>query len=434
MDVYQVGIAQTDITPPAGIFLAGFADRSEPSEGAYHPLRAVAVAIDDGKTPLLIVGAELLGFYDKTPAVRSAIKHATGLRDEQIILSGSHTHCGPSIREWDKRHGPLNETYIASLIDRIADIAQKAWQSREPAQLQFGHGTCDMATCRRKPDPDSPPKIFETMLPYPPGHSDHGVPVVTIESPDGEMRGIIFSYACHPTSRGGLLAGGDYVAYALDSVEKQYPGATACFLQGCGGDQKPRPADPRDETFGSRSVEQVTDIGNELGAAVHAVIASGAMEPIEGDIAITRDFLDLETEPLDSDEIEKAKAPDKHWLIHQWAEYHEQRIAQGLPEQRIVPFEMQTVRFGDTLAIITLAGEMSAEYSLRLKKELAASFKGVLPLGYTNDIVGYVPVQRQIPEGGYEVWRANQIHKRSGPYVARTEDQIHKAVHAALDI
>ena len=47
-DTYRVGLATTDITPPVGIKLSGFAARTEPSTGIYRPLEATAVAIDDG--------------------------------------------------------------------------------------------------------------------------------------------------------------------------------------------------------------------------------------------------------------------------------------------------------------------------------------------------------------------------------------------------
>jgi neutral ceramidase len=76
---------------------------------------------------------------------------------------------------------------------------------------------------------------------------------------------------------------------------------------------------------------------------------------------------------------------------------------------------------------------MSVEYSLRLKRELRSHFGYVLPLGYTNSIVGYIPVKRQIPEWGYEVWDANQYEHLTGPYVAQTEEQIVNALHRALE-
>ena len=77
---------------------------------------------------------------------------------------------------------------------------------------------------------------------------------------------------------------------------------------------------------------------------------------------------------------------------------------------------------------------MTVEHGLRLKRELGPHFDNVLILAYTNDIVGYVPVRRQIPEGGYEVWFSQQYWKRTGPYVAATEDRIHAAASGSLGI
>ena len=97
LDVYRVGFSKVDITPPVGTYLAGFAARKEPSTGVYHPLRAAAVAIDDGETPVLFISMDLLGFYERTEMVRRRISEAIGLDARQMILCGSHTHCGPSL-------------------------------------------------------------------------------------------------------------------------------------------------------------------------------------------------------------------------------------------------------------------------------------------------------------------------------------------------
>jgi hypothetical protein len=120
--------------------------------------------------------------------------------------------------------------------------------------------------------------------------------------------------------------------------------------------------------------------------------------------------------------------------VRDWARYILAGIEEGKRFERTVPFEVQTVRIGNSLAMITLAGEMTVEHGLRLKRELRPHFGDVFVMGYTNRIVGYVPVKRQIPEGGYEVWIAQQIHKRTGPYAAETEDRIHEAVHRDLEV
>ena len=123
IDTYRIGVAGEDITPPVGIYLAGFAARTDPSTAVYHPLKANAIAIDDGSDPLLIVSAEILGFYEHTEHVRSRISAATGIAPSNVILSGSHTHCGPCIRDMDRhRHGDLDENYIEELFDRVTRL------------------------------------------------------------------------------------------------------------------------------------------------------------------------------------------------------------------------------------------------------------------------------------------------------------------------
>ena len=203
---------------------------------------------------------------------------------------------------------------------------------------------------------------------------------------------------------------------------------TTAFLQGCGGDQKIRPVDPNDKTFGAREIDQVQDAGQELGDAVITVLKADELTPVQGPIAVTQQFLDLHTEPLD-EKIAKHELDSELAYKQQWAS---RQLEQ--PADTTIVFELQTIRFGSDLVIITMAAEMTVEYSLRLKRELGPHFKHVLPLGYTNAIIGYVPVKRQIPEGGYEVWDSNQYHQRTGPYVAETEDQIHVAAHLSLSI
>jgi len=424
MSTYRVGLTTCDITPPIGVYLAGYASRTERSTDVYHPLRATAIAIDDGDTPLLIVMAEWLGFYDRTEQMRKRLVETTGLASQSIVLGGSHTHCGPAVRQMDLfRHGALDEQYVAHAIDNMAAAATEAWTSRSEAVLKFASGHCGFAACRRMPDPDNLPKIFRAMRPYRDGTVDHGVPVLTVESPDGELRGVIFSYACHPTSRGGLFIGGDYPCFAMDKIEQQHPGAIAGFLQGCAGDQKPQPVDPDNTYFDQREIEQVRDIGEQLGDAVNDVIASGNLAAIDGPIALTQETLDLQTEPLDEQIVNSLIGSDLPYK-QAWARHYRDMLDRGETPGRGVPFELQTIRFGTSLAIVTMAGEMSVEYSLRLKDELGATFDHVLPVGYTNDIMGYVPVKRQIPEEGYEVVDSNLYHYRTGPYVDSTEQQI----------
>lgn len=416
----QIGLSKTDITPPVGIFLAGYANRLQPSEGVYLPLTATAIAIDDGQNTALIVGAEILGFYEHTDRVRQAIGKRTNLAPHQIILNGSHTHCGPVLREVDReRHGHIDDAYIDELIEKIATCAHQAYQNREPAQLKFGTTTCNIAINRRLPDENG---VFQ-MRPNPNGPVDHTVSVLTIETPQGHTKGVLFSYACHPTSRGELLIGGDYVGFALQHIEKNNPNLTACFLQGCAGDIKTIPADATATTFSPRTIEQVEDIGSQLGQAVNTLLQSQALSPIDGTLHISNQTITLNMEPITDAQIESG-LKDTNTVIQNWAKHFQTLKKTNTPINTQIPFEVQTLSIGNAFALVALSGEISVEFALRLKKELHPHFNHVLITAYANHIIGYVPAKRQIPEGGYEVW-INQYHlKRPGPYVAETEDQI----------
>lgn len=429
-DTYLIGVGGEDITPPVGIYLAGFAARTEPSTAVYHPLKANAIAIDDRNDPLIIASAEILGFYEHTEEVRSRISALTGVVPANIVLSGSHTHCGPCIREMDRqRHGDLDEDYIERLLDGVTRCAKTAWVTRSPARLRFGRGHCDIAVSRRKSDG----KGGVEWKPGPGAPHDHEVPVLAVESPEGQLRSVIFSYACHPTSRSGTLIGGDYVCYAYDHVEAMHPGVTAFFLQGCAGDQKTRPIDPASETFVPRNVDEIRDIGVNLGESVVRTLASGGLDLVTGPISVRQDIIGLETEAIDMDLLRAGLKADQGY-VQAWARHLSECVENDIPVVTNIPFEIQTVRFGNALALVTLAGEMTVEHGLRLKRELGPRADNVMVLAYTNDIVGYVPVRRQIPEGGYEVWASQQYWKRTGPYVAETEDRIHAAVNRSLGI
>ena len=166
-------------------------------------------------------------------------------------------------------------------------VQKQPGKDRSSVRLSFGKGNCDIAVSRRSPDGKGGVEWIPTLeVPH-----DHDVPVIAVESPEGELRCVIFSYACHPTSRSGTLIGGDYVCFAYDYIEAVYPDIATCFLQGCAGDQKTRPVDPMSAAFVQREVDEIRDIGIELGESVTRVLASDALQPISGPISIAQTML-----------------------------------------------------------------------------------------------------------------------------------------------
>ena len=427
MQTYQLGTTTIDITPPVGVFLSGFAAREGPSTGTYHPLRAVASIISDGESRACLVSAEWLGFYDRAEEAREQITEATGIEAGRIFLFGSHTHYGPSVRRDidTRRKCYVDEEYVAGALDAMAKAAASASEKMEAVQLSGGRGWCGFAASRREPDGEGGIRWSPSLdAPH-----DHEGPIIVAKSESGELRQILFSYACHPTSGGGTLneTGGDYPGFALEHLDLALPGSSPAFLLGCAGDQKPNAVHPDKPGFRPLEVEETKGLGDQLGRAVVRTIESDDLRPISGDLRINQQMLALEFDAVDDEMIEESlQASSKY--VREWAEHL--ASLEELPES--IPFEVQTLALGDSFALIALSGEITVEYALRLKRELGARYENVLVLGYANHIIGYVPVKRQIPEGGYEVIGSNQHMFYPGPFAAETEEQICAAVHGCL--
>src|SRR5205823_8425226 len=120
------------------------------------------------------------------------------------------------------------------LTEDLILLIGKAIQNLEPADIWFGNGQAHFAINRREPTP----KGVRIGL-NPSGPTDPDVPVLKVTAPDGNVRILLFGYACHNTTLGGDIykITGDYAGFAQLAVESAEPGATAMFMMLCGADQ-----------------------------------------------------------------------------------------------------------------------------------------------------------------------------------------------------
>src|SRR3954454_891171 len=96
---WQAGTARVAITPKQSMWMSGYGARTKPSEGAVHDLWAKALALQDpaGQRAVLVT-LDVCGIgRDLSTAIRDGIQDRHGLAREQVVLSCSHTHCGPVV-------------------------------------------------------------------------------------------------------------------------------------------------------------------------------------------------------------------------------------------------------------------------------------------------------------------------------------------------
>jgi len=354
---WKAGAASVVITPERPLQMAGYGGRKEPAEGTEQDLFAKALAIEDRDgARVVIVTMDLIGVIERLrTAVAEKVQEKYELAPQALVMNASHTHCGPAYGREEAAD------YLSALTQKLVDLVGQSLERLEPASLSYGHARCGFAMNRRTPTENG-----YRNHPNPNGPVDHTVPVLRVDSPEGELRAVLFGYTCHNTTMGFLRWLGDYAGYAQEYFQQDHPGVTALFMMGCSADQNPYPRS---------KLDYAQKHGRSLATAVERALEGGQrtrfhQRAIEGPLRSV----------LETVELESAK--------------------EGRPNR---DYPVQVVRFGDDLSIIALGEEVVVDYALRLKRELAEpDGPAIWVAGYSNSYDDYIASKRVLEEGGYE--------------------------------
>ena len=421
---WKAGAAKVNITPKELMWMSGYGARNKPAEGKLTDLWAKALALEDptGRRAVLVT-MDLVGI-DRGLSVEVCreLQAKHGLPREAVILSASHTHTGPVVRsnlnvmyDLDARQQGHVADYAKALHASLVKVAGDALARLAPARLSWGTGKATFAVNRRNNKEADVPKLRATGQLK--GPVDHDVPVLAVRAPKGELRAVVFGYACHATVLSLYQWSGDYPGFAQAELEKAHPGAVALFWAGCGGDQNPLPR---------RAVTQAEAYGRRLARAVEDILTA-PMAPIDGRLGmsyveIKLPFAELPTrEQLVKDSLSKEK-----YIARRAKLLLEQMKAKG-SLRGTYPYPVQAWQFGPDLTLLALGGEVVVDYALRLKKEIGPGKTWVM--GYANDVMAYIPSLRVLKEGGYEGGGAMVYYGLPTVWGPRVEDLIIAAAH-----
>ena len=421
---WKAGVAGVRITPARPLWMAGYGSRERPSEGTAQELHAKALALEDqnGKRVVLVT-ADILGFpQDLARRVTRQAERLYELPREAIMLNASHTHAGPVVGRnlaaayptMTDRHWADVDEYTRELEDQLVRLIGRAVEQLAPARLRFERTRAGFAVNRRR----------KTQAGYRGGGDnwegpvDHDVPVLRVEDAAGDLRAIVSGYACHNTAiRGDFYEfHGGWAGSAQKRLEQQHPGVTALFVMGCGADANPYP--------------RGNDLPDVHGHALAAMIEQ-ALErpgrPVRGSLrAAYEEFPLAFAAPPSREKLEAMFEGD-----NPYHRYHAREMLKVLDQKGRLPAEYpypaQVWKLGDDLTLVALAGEVVADYALRLKRELGAEKLWVA--GYSNDVFAYIPSRRVLEEGGYEASGAMIYYLQPGPFTPSVEETIIRKVH-----
>lgn len=414
---YKAGVATKVITPEESIWMAGYASRTKPAEGKIHDLFAKALCIEDasGKR-LVLVTTDLIGIPRTLgAAVAAEAEKKYGLKRDELILSASHTHSGPVIREnlidmypMTKEDAAKVEAYTKKLQTDLVDLIGVSVKNLQPAALKYGLGNATFAVNRRQVTDKG---VINGSNPA--GPVDHSVPVLLAEGKDGKPVAVVFGYACHNTTLDLMKWCGDYAGFAQLALEKAHPGAVAMFWTGCGADANPLPR---------RKVELAEQYGKELADAVTATV-KGA-KPLTGKFASKYEAITLKFESVPTKAQLGADVLSKTLAIQKRAERLLKELeANGKISDEYPHYPVQTWALGDQVMWVALGGEVVVDYAIRLRKDVATS-RSLWVMGYANDVMAYIPSARVLKEGGYEADSSQIYYGMPGKWSPTIEDAI----------
>lgn len=422
----NVGVARIDITPQKPIRLHGFpreAARINDVSEVAMPIYAKALAFgSDEEDPVLLVSLELLGVSDEQKReLMRRLTQRVGFDDpSKLTIAATHNHSAPAISSvapfvFRKKPTPGQARRIADyeawLMDRLEEVAVQALDDRKPALMEYGRGSVDFAINRQIIKDGKWVGFGDNED----GPVDHDVPMLSIRNPDGTLRAVWLSYACHGIAWRKPSIHGDWMGNAMERIEANHPGTIALMTIGCAGDQSPRKWDPA-------TGNDVNIPGKAIADEVNRILEN----PLRNVTGVPSTRISHFELPLG--EIKGLE----YWKEQQdwYSQTVYERLKSGKPVAKSIPYQVQTWNFGTDLAIVFLAGEVFVDYGLRLKKELDES--RIWINSYANDVPAYIPPAHLIDQGGFEIDTARLHYGLPARIAHEAEDIIIKATHDLL--
>jgi len=423
--VLLAGTAKIDITPKKPIKMAGYAGRTELSQGVHDPLSVRIIVFENNGGRLVLVSTDLIGFSNGTAEhFRKIILDEFKLEPSELFLSGIHTHAGPSLTIDKEKGHPHNLEYTESLKGTLIEAIRKALDNMCPVHIGVGSGYSPVGDNRRELKFDSLGNSSIILGRNPYGPTDKEVlvmkvttispqtcagvfsprlsagvprPVAGANMPTGGRAKVVaaaFDYATHATCLGAknYIISGDVLGLAEQFVEKILgEDVIAPAFTGASGDINPWfRVLPTINTEPGWIPEPVL-LGTMLGEEVVHIFRNIENIGSPGEIKTSFITLQLPGKPKNEVTVPKDCPP--------------------------TPLNITVARLGD-IAFVGIGCEVLTEIGMAIKA--ACPYKYTFVITHCNGAAGYLPPKHLYIEGGYEI--------KSSPFAPQAADMVIKQV------
>lgn len=416
MSGLTVGYGERTVTPPLGVDLAGYGfylDRK--AESVLDDLKCRAVHLRAGGRSLVLISCDVIGFtVDNADGIRAAVAAACGLPREGVLLATTHTHCGPATQPMPGL-GDIDPATTGRLRALILEAAAEAVSDPRPANFSYALEAIEPLGYNRRRkdfsgvDPVLKAAIFRTR----------------------DRKVYLLSYACHAVVFGRKShVSADWPGAVVREIEKS--GDKAVFFQGFCGDIDPVIQMNR---WGEGTAGDLLDIADFIKRRLARAERFAVPQPDPG-LAACEHRITVPLTVSDKRTIERQAAsfektysqfPGAARFAADWRE----RALAAAPDMRKSPeignVPVQALAVGG-LKLIALPGEYFSEIGLKLRK----TDDPLVPIGYANGNIGYVPADRDFRDAAdYACYCAPMFYELF-PFRAGVERLFLKAGRKAL--
>lgn len=390
----RFGVARDIVTPDVLTQMGGYGSLyGKFFQGIHDDLYVKTLVLDDGTEKVILISLDLL-FHDftLTETIGEYLEKKHGLDRNNLVISYTHTHAGPALAGYSP--GVASPEYEKFLPERIKSCIDRALVNMFEGTISYASVEGDWNCCRRK--------FVDGQWRNTPnweGDRDQELALLKVCDTAGQLRVIMVNYSCHPVTLGATLwLSSEYPGWMCQLLDTEFYGATTIFFQSAGGCSVPQVAVDNGRRKQCTFAEMAA-MSAAMAEQVKGAINADAMQPVELNLAARQFMVSLPTEVYPREFFQKIlddpNVPDcPHRNEAQWV------LDNYDTSGNTVDLHAAIVRLNADLYIAFLCGEVTYPVKQHVKK--AFGEKAVIFIGY-GDAAAYIPDDRYISEGGYEV-------------------------------
>ena len=411
--------ATVEISPDDKISLYRFDKKERKSEKINDPLLGTVLLIDDNNLKTVIISLDLIWISNSfSNSIKTIIKNHYKIPLELIFICATHTHSSPDILYLEKNEPNTAILYKEYIIAKIDKTILNCFSQLTPVNIFFSKSILPETVYRRKKilSPQYLKKLkikFEILnRPVPNHFVDNTLTTVKLVSTNNKKTFYIVNYPSHPSIYRGNLISAEYPGFIRKFIlDKSSSEDGLMFLQGFCGNLKPRLFEYPKFKF-KKPLNSVYD---------------KIFDPIRFkktfDIKDVEDYATKISDAIKKSEFENIK--DSIFKIKGVINCTELKESKT---DKIIKSRVHALKISDKLIFLGINGEIFMEYSLWLRSKIPF----IIPVGYTGGMIGYIPDDKSLSLGGYEVERSLSNFDQKNKLQKGVEDKIKKIINLSL--